>query len=203
MTMLASLTLLPALLGFAGERVEVTRWRGLIIAGLVAIALIGAGLGIPVLLLVTLPAAVIVLLASFAVAPLRQRVLDREPKPLRETIAYRWSRIIQHRPWTAVICGVTILVVLALPVLGLRLGFSDEGNYPPDTTTRQAYDLLAEGFGPGFNGPLILTATIPDGLDPAALQGVSDAVQADPGVARVSRADHQRPGATPPPRCGG
>ena len=188
MTMLASLTLLPALLGFAGERVEVTRLRGLIIAGLVAIALIGAGLGIPVLMLVTLPAAVIVLLASFAVAPLRQRVLDRERKPLRETMAYRWSRIIQHRPWTAVVIGVAILLVLAAPILGLRLGFSDEGNYPQDTTTRQAYDLLAEGFGPGFNGPLILASRVPAGMDPAALQEMSDIIGSDPGVARVSPA---------------
>ena len=53
--------------------------------------------------------------------------------------------------------------ILALPVFGLRLGFSDEGNYPEDTETRQAYDLLAEGFGPGFNGPLVLVAEVPDG----------------------------------------
>jgi putative drug exporter of the RND superfamily len=186
MTMLAALTLLPALLGFAGQRVEVTRWRGLIIAGLIAIALVGAGLGVPALILVTLPAAVIVLLASFAVAPLRRRVLERERKPLEQTISYRWSRIIQHRPWTAVLAGVSVLVILALPILGLRLGFSDEGNYPKDTTTRQAYDLLAEGFGPGFNGPLVLASEVPEGTDPAALQGVSDAIAADPGVARVS-----------------
>ena len=158
MTMLASLTLLPALLGFAGERVEVTRWRGLIAAGLIAIALIGVGLGIPALIVFTLPVAVVVLLASFAVAPLRKRVLERERKPLRETLSYRWSRVIQHRPWTAVLVGATILIALALPIFGLRLGFSDEGNYPEDTTTRQAYDLLADGFGPGFNGPLILAS---------------------------------------------
>ncbi len=186
MTMIASLTLLPALLGFAGSRIELTRWRGLIAAGLVALALIGVGLGIPALIVVTLPLAVIVLLASIAVAPLRKPVLERERKPLRETLSYRWSRVIQHRPWPAVILGVAILVTLALPILGLRLGFSDEGNYPSDTTTRQAYDTLAEGFGPGFNGPLVLASEVPDGTDPAALQAVSDAIQADPGVARVS-----------------
>ena len=186
MTLLASLTLLPALLGFAGERIEVTRRRGLIIAGLIAIALIGVGLGIPALILVTLPVAVVVLLASFAVAPLRARVLEREPKPLRETLSYRWSRVIQHRPWTAVILGAAILIALALPIFGLRLGFSDEGNYPEDTTTRQAYDLLADGFGPGFNGPLMLASELPDGIDESTLQGVSDAIASDPGVARVS-----------------
>jgi putative drug exporter of the RND superfamily len=186
LTLLASLTLLPALLGFAGERIELTRRRGLIAALLVAVALVGVGLGIPALIVVTLPVAVVVLLASFAVAPLRKPVLERERRPLRETLSYRWSRVIQHRPWTAVVVGAALLVALALPIFGLRLGFSDEGNYPEDTTTRQAYDLLADGFGPGFNGPLSLASEVPAGTDPAALQAVTDAIAADPGVAFVS-----------------
>ena len=186
LTLLASLTLLPALLGYAGERIELTRRRGLIAAGLIAVALIGVGLGIPALLVVTLPVAVVVLLASFAVSSLRKPVLEREHRPLHETLSYRWSRVIQHRPWTAVLIGVAALVALALPVLGLRLGFSDEGNYPEDTTTRQAYDLLAEGFGPGFNGPLSLATEVPSGTDPAALQAITDAIGADSGVAFVS-----------------
>jgi putative drug exporter of the RND superfamily len=186
MTLLASLTLLPALLGFAGERIELTRRRGLIAALLVAVALVGVGLGIPALIVVTLPVAVVVLLASFAVAPLRKPVLERERRPLRETISYRWSRVVQHRPWTAVLVGAALLIALALPIFGLRLGFSDEGNYPEDTTTRQAYDLLADGFGPGFNGPLSLATEVPAGTDPATLQAVSDAIAADPGVAFVS-----------------
>ena len=186
MTLVASLTLLPALLGFAGERVELTRWRGLIAAGLIAVGLVGVGLGIPALVVITVPVAIVVLLAGFAFAPLRKPVLERQRKPLRETLAYRWSRVIQHRPWTAVLVGTAALVVLALPVLGLRLGFSDEGNYPADTTTRQAYDLLADGFGPGFNGPLSLATEVPPGTDAATLQAVTDAIAADPGVAFVS-----------------
>ena len=186
MTLVASLTLLPALLGFAGERIELTRRRGLIAAVLVAIALVGVGLGIPALIVVTLPVAVVVLLASFAVSSLRKPVLQRARRPLRETLSYRWSRVVQHRPWTAVLVGAALLIALALPIFGLRLGFSDEGNYPEDTTTRQAYDLLADGFGPGFNGPLSLAAEIPAGTDPASLQAVSDAIAADPGVAFVS-----------------
>jgi putative drug exporter of the RND superfamily len=186
LTLLASLTLLPALLGFAGERVELTRRRGLIAAGLIAVALVGVGLGIPALIVVTLPVAAVVLLVSFAYAPLRKPVLQRARTPLRETLSYRWSRVIQHRPWTAVVVGAAALIALAVPILGLRLGFSDEGNYPEDTTTRQAYDLLAEGFGPGFNGPLSLATEVPPGTDPAALQAVTDAIAADPGVAFVS-----------------
>ena len=186
MTLVASLTLLPALLGFAGERVELTRWRGLIAAGLIAVGLVGVGLGIPALVVITVPVAIVVLLAGFAFAPLRKPVLERQSKPLRETLAYRWSRVIQHRPWTAVLLGTAALVVLALPVLGLRLGFSDEGNYPEDTTTRQAYDLLADGFGPGFNGPLSLATEVPPETDTATLQAVTEAIAADPGVAFVS-----------------
>ena len=184
LTLLASLTLLPALLGFAGERVELTRRRGLIAALLVAVALVGVGLGIPALIVVTLPVAVVVLLASFAVSSLRKPVLERERRPLRETLAYRWSRVVQHRPWTAVLVGAALLIALALPIFGLRLGFSDEGNYPEDTTTRQAYDLLADGFGPGFNGPISLAAELPAGTDPADLQTVTDAIE--PSVRFVS-----------------
>ena len=184
-TMLASLTLLPALLGFAAERIEVTRIRGLIAAGGVALALIGSGLGIPALL-VGVPAGVVVVLASFAVAPLRRRVLERTPKPRRGSVAYRWSRIIQHRPWTAALAGGALLLVLALPILALQLGFSDEGNYPRDSTTRQAYDLLAEGFGPGFNGPLVLVSEVPAGTPSAALDAVTEALGGERGVAVAS-----------------
>ncbi len=187
MTMLASLTLLPALLGFAAHRVEITRRRGLIAAGLVAVTLIGAGLGIGALV-VALPVAVVVVLASFAFEPLRKQVLDKPPKPVRETAAYRWSRVIQRRPWTAVLIGTAIVVVLALPIFGLRLGFSDEGNYPADTTTRKAYDLLAEGFGPGVNGPLILAAKVPAGTDQAELDAVAEALGQTEGVAFASPA---------------
>ena len=86
-TAVASLTLLPALLGFAGERVEVTRWRGLIAALLVAVGLAGVALAFPPLALVGLALAAVVLVASFAVAPLRREVPRRRQRPLQETVA--------------------------------------------------------------------------------------------------------------------
>ena len=187
MTLIASLTLLPALLGFAGSRVETTRWRGLIAAGLVAIALVGVGLGAAAFL-VCLPVAVVVVLAGIAVRPLRKEVPRRSPRPRDQTFAYRWSRLIQRRPWPAFLAGVAVLGVLALPVFGMRLGFPDEGNYPEDSSTRQAYDLLADGFGPGFNGPLVLASLVPEGVDAAELQRVSDAVGAAEGVELASPA---------------
>jgi putative drug exporter of the RND superfamily len=183
MTMLASVTLLPALLGFVRERVEVTRWRGLIAAGLVALALIGLGLKINAAL-VALPVAAIVLVAGFFVPALRREVPKRAAKLVDQTLAYRWSRVIQRRPWPAALAGTLVLVLLALPLLSIRLGFSDEGNFPEDTTTRKAYDLLSSGFGPGFNGPLVVAAEVPEGADPASFgPKVTQALQGTEGVA--------------------
>jgi putative drug exporter of the RND superfamily len=184
-TVVASLTLLPALIGFAGQRIELTRWRGLIAAGFVALALVGFGLSLSPLL-VGVPLAVIVLIASIWSAPLKREVVMRPPKPRSETVAYRWSRVIQHRPWPSALVGAAVLVVLAVPVLGLRLGFSDESNYADDTTTKQAYDLLVEGFGPGYNGPLLLAAEVPAGVGEADLESVTQTIEGDPGVAQVS-----------------
>ena len=195
--MITSILLLPALLGFAGERVEVTRWRGLIAAGFVAVALFGIGIGAPALTAVGAGLAALTLLVSFAVRPLRQTVPHRAPKPVRETLAYRWSRTIQRRPWLWVVAGTLFLLTLAAPVLGLRLGFSDEGNLAEDTYTRQAYDLLADGFGPGFNGPFIITVVPGDGDSIAAVDTLQQALAETPGVAAVTpafpnRADRPR-----------
>ncbi|NLD75418.1 MAG: MMPL family transporter [Acidimicrobiales bacterium] len=184
-TVMASFTLLPALIGFAGDRIEITRWRGLIAAGLVAIALVGVGLEITPLT-VGLPLAVVVLLAGLALKPLQKVVVHRPPRPLRETIAYRWSRAIQHRPWAFTVAGTVLLLVLAVPLLSLRLGFSDESNYSEETSTRRAYDLLVEGFGPGFNGPMILASHLDGDPSPDALNAITEAVRRDPGVAFVS-----------------
>jgi putative drug exporter of the RND superfamily len=184
-TMVGAITLLPALLGFAQHRVEITRWRGIIAAGLVSVSLLGLGLGIQPLL-IGLPLAVLVLAAGFAFAPLRRELPARTPKPVRETMPYRWSRFVQAHPWSAVLTGTLVLLLLAAPVLSLRLGFSDEGNFSPETTTRRAYDLLAEGFGPGFNGPLVVTGTLSSPADAAALMGISQAIGATDGVQAVS-----------------
>ena len=115
-TMIASVTLLPAFLGFAQHKIEVTRWRGILAAGFVAVALLGVGLGIQPLL-VGAPIAVIILIASFAVAPLRKELPPRKEKPLRQTLAYRWSRFVQHRPWSIAILTTIFLLLLSIPVL--------------------------------------------------------------------------------------
>lgn len=184
-TMVASVTLLPALLGFAGPRVEVTRWRGIVAAGLVSVALFGAGLSVEPLL-VALPLAVVVLAVGFAVAPLRRELPRRAHKAHHDTLAYRWSRMVQARPWRSVLAGTVLLGAMAAPVAALRLGFSDEGNFSPDTTTRRAYDMLADGFGPGFNAPLVAVVDLGDDADPALGEELASSVARDPGVERVS-----------------
>lgn len=186
MTMLAAITLLPALLGFAGDRIEVTRWRGLIAAGLVAIALLLFGFGQFQLGLIPLVAALAVLVLGFVLPALKKLVPERKQKPIRETFAYRWSRALQARPWTALLAGAGILLLLAAPVLGLRFGFSDEGNFPEDTTTRRAYDLIGEGFGPGANGPMLVTVTADSPQDFAQLGALQESISATPGVQFLS-----------------
>jgi RND superfamily putative drug exporter len=182
MTVVASLTLLPAFLGFVGERIEVSRWRGVAATGFVALGLVGAGLKVAPLAMVGFALAAITIIAGFFTPKLKQQVVRRPPRPIKQTFAYRWSRWIQHRPWRAFATGGVILVVLAIPVLGIRLGFSDESNFAKDTTTRKAYDLLVDGFGPGFNGPFFLAAQVDGPVDRSILDGVTAAVARDKDV---------------------
>ncbi len=186
--MAGSITLLPAVLGLVGGRLGTIRVRGIAASALVALALLGFGLGITPLL-AGIPAAVALIIAgSLAKSrnPLRRIIQQRPPKALRETAWYRLSRVVQARPWAGALGGVALLLVLAAPVLSLRLGFSDEGNFPAESSTRQAYDLLAEGFGPGANGPLLIVAKTPQPSDMASLATLADAVRSAQGVAMVS-----------------
>jgi len=105
---------------------------------------------------------------------------------VRETYAYRWSRTIQHSPWRWLIGATAALLVLAAPVTSLRLGWADEGNFPEETTTRQAYDLLAQGFGAGFNGPFLITVVPGSGDSPEAVLRLHAALERTAGVAAVT-----------------
>jgi len=111
---------------------------------------------------------------------------ERTAQPVHAGFWARWSAWIQRHPWPAAIAGLAIMLVLVAPVLTMRLGSSDAGNDPPNTTTRKAYDLLAEGFGPGFNGPLQIVTTLPRADDAAALTRISSTLRGAPGVASVT-----------------
>jgi RND superfamily putative drug exporter len=98
----------------------------------------------------------------------------------------RWSELVQRRPIPAIVVALVILVPLAVPALHMRLGSSDAGLDPPGTTTRVAYDLIAQGFGAGTNGQFLLAVELPQRGDAAAAKRVAQAVAVDPDVAVVA-----------------
>jgi RND superfamily putative drug exporter len=135
-TMLASVTLLPALLGFVGRNID--------------------RFGLP----------------------------RRKQHDDGNGFWHRWAGFVQRRRWPAFLGALVLLVLIALPVFSMRLGFGDDGNKPAGDTSREAYDLLAKGFGPGFNGPLLIAAETPGGAsDLAVLTKLSHDLNATPGVA--------------------
>lgn len=185
-TMFTSVTLLPALLAMTGSRLEVTRWRGLLAAAGAAVALLGVGIGVAPLAAAGAAFALAVLAASRVVATLRLEVPHRRAKPVEATLSHRWSRTIQRRPWRWGVAAAAVLLALAAPLLGLRLGWADDGSFPEESDTHRAYDLLAEGFGEGFNGPFVITATAGPGTAPGSIDQLHTALAATPGVAAVT-----------------
>src|SRR5262245_12881421 len=136
-TMVASVTLLPAVLGFVGTRIDRLSLPG--------------------------------------------RTREREAARPEQWRA--WSRRVPRRPWPALAAGAGVLLVLALPATQLRHGFGDAGNRPTTDTTRRAYDLISEGFGPGANGPLVIVAELPGGpIDFTVLMGLRDRLDDRPEV---------------------
>ncbi|HTW07624.1 MAG TPA: MMPL family transporter, partial [Acidimicrobiales bacterium] len=140
LTMLVSLTLLPALLGFLGPKVLSRRQR--------------------------------------------RRMSEAGPRAEAVTSGfwYRWSRSVERQSAPRAVAGLLVVVVVALPVLSLRLGIDDAGTDAASSTTHQAYDMLAEGFGPGFNGPFELVSRLDGGAGEAAFSRVVEAVSHQRGV---------------------
>jgi RND superfamily putative drug exporter len=95
----------------------------------------------------------------------------------------RWSQIVQRRPLTCAACALAVLGVLAVPLFSMRLAFSDAGNDPASLTTRQAYDLLADGFGAGYNGPLLIAADLRGPRARSGLARLDARLSRVPGVA--------------------
>ena len=158
-----------------------TAGRSVIIAGAtVVVAVLGLSLtGLPYMYGVALSASFAVLVVMLAAVTLLPALLsylgpkvDRWRLPFlgrtlktegsEDSLAGRWSHAVQRRPWTAAIVATALLLALAAPALGMRLGFPDAGNDPPDTMTRQAYDLNTRGLRTRHNGPLVIAAELPD-----------------------------------------
>jgi RND superfamily putative drug exporter len=186
-----------------------TSGRAVLFAGAtVCIAMLGllvlrvdflAGLGVPSALMVlfTVAAAITLLPALLALKVrrtdiFRMRVLSRRERrrlvaegPYDEHAAggwARWSAFVARHPKSLAAAAFALIVLLAVPFFSLRLGTGDQGNDPKGSTTRSAYELLADGFGPGFNGPLQLVATVPTPADAQAFARLTATVKATPGV---------------------
>ncbi|MFG2318662.1 MMPL family transporter [Streptomyces tendae] len=117
----------------------------------------------------------------------RRRLAEHGPEPEVPTgFAARWSAFVERHPKLLGALGLVVITVIALPTLGLRLGTSDQGNDPQGSTTRQAYDLLADGFGPGVNGPLTLVTEVRGAEDRLALDNLDATLRTTEGVSSVT-----------------
>ena len=142
------------------------------------------GIGISLIVLVMVLASITLLPALLGIAG--HRVNGRR-SGRQDTSCHRWRRWGAHvgRHAAAYAIGATVLLLaLAAPVTALRLGFPDEGTMPQSRTERRAYDLIADGFGPGANGPLVIAVDVAG--DPTVLPALASAIGADPGIAEVS-----------------
>ncbi|ARE74409.1 hypothetical protein B6R96_11040 [Streptomyces sp. Sge12] len=127
----------------------------------------------------------------------RRRLAAEGPRPEHTSgFAARWSSFVERHPKLLGVVATAVMVVLALPTLSLHLGTSDQGNNPAGSTTRQAYDLLAEGFGPGTNGPLTVVARLDGAGDRLAVDRLAQALRSTEGVASTGPAVLNRSGDT-------
>lgn len=154
--------------------------------------------------LVTITGVLVVLVASMTLFPALLGYLGKHVERLRLPIGrrtatvtadghvdpskfwLRWSRVVERHRFLATLAGVAALVALALPFGNVQFGFPDAGNNRAETTTRQAYDLIADGFGAGANGPMVVAMQLPASDKAAAVEKVRSAVAGTEGVARVS-----------------
>ncbi|MFI2778907.1 MMPL family transporter [Streptomyces sp. ALB3] len=127
----------------------------------------------------------------------RVRLAENGPRAGRTTgFAARWSAFVERRPRLLGAVAAAFMAVLAVPTFSLHLGTSDQGHNPATATTRQAYDLLADGFGAGVNGPLTLAARLDGADDRLALDGLPAVLRDTDGVASVSPVTYNSSGDT-------
>jgi RND superfamily putative drug exporter len=172
---------------FAGTTVAISI-SGLAVIGIPFVAIMGFGTALAVV--VSVLSAITILPA--VLGKLGHRI-DRGRVPFAKThdgaeaqantLVARFGRIVTSHPKTAVLATLALIATLAIPVASMQLGTADSGTDPAHTTTRKAYDLLAEGFGPGFNGPLLVAVDQKD--DPGAADRLAAKFRTTPGVATV------------------
>ncbi|MFF4098428.1 MMPL family transporter [Streptomyces sp. NPDC001903] len=200
----------------AAERAVATTGRAVVFAGAtVCIALLGMlvlrlnflnGVAIAASLTVVLTVAASVTLLPALLSYIGMRALSRRerrrlaaegPRPETPTgFAARWSAFVERHPKLLGTFAALVMAVLALPTFALHLGTSDQGNNPAGSTTRQAYDLLADGFGPGVNGPLTVVSRLDGAGDRLAVDRLAEALRKTDGVAATGPAVFNRSGDT-------
>lgn len=200
----------------AAENAVATTGRAVVFAGAtVCIALLGMlvlrlnflnGVAVAASVTVILTVAASVTLLPALLSYIGMRALSRRerrklaaegPRPEHTTgFAARWSAFVERHPKLLGVIATGVMLVLALPTLFLHLGTSDQGNNPASSTTRQAYDLLAEGFGPGTNGPLTVVARLDGAGDRVAVEQLAEALRTTKGVASTGPAVLNRSGDT-------
>jgi RND superfamily putative drug exporter len=174
-----------------------TAGRAVVFAGVtVIVALLGmVVLGVTFLTGMAVGSAIVVLFTVVAAVTVAPALLSRfgprigrarRARATRRSLWRIWAGVVTRRPWPAAVAGGAVLLALAAPVLSMRLGVSDAGNGRSDQTTKKAYDLLATGFGAGFNGPLMVVADLRAGGDRTALDAVESALRRERGIASVS-----------------
>lgn len=168
---------------FAGGTVVVAI-LGLLVAGIPFVT--GGGVAISAMVLVMVLASVTLLpallgLAGHRINGRRRRVNGGALRP--STGWYRWGAHVTRNATAYLVGGAVLMIALAAPVLALNLGFPDDGTKPESRTERRAYDLIADGFGPGANGPLVIAVDISQ--DKSVVAPLADAVATDPGITSV------------------
>lgn len=199
----------------SAARANATAGSAVVFAGgTVVIAISGlAVVGIPFLTAMGFATAFTVLVAVLVAVTLLPALLgmigtniDRWKAPFtktrtsevdKETMGHKWAVAVTKRPVAALLGGLMFMGVLAIPMLDMRLGMTDAGTAPESQTERQAYDLLGEGFGAGFNGPLTVVIDAADADDPEGVVArYSEAIAADDGIVQVSPANFNEAGDT-------
>ena len=170
---------------FAGTTVVIAI-VGLLLAGLPSVTTMGFAVAISVVVAMALAVTLLPGLLGLAGLRIDAWALHRRKTAgaAHETVSGRWAHHVGRRPARYAIGAFVGLLTLAAPVLALRIGFADDGNSPPGSTQREAYDLTTAAYGPGFNGPL--TVVVEGPADGAATSRVHEALAATDGMAFVA-----------------
>jgi putative drug exporter of the RND superfamily len=175
---------------FAGTTVVIAIF-GLLLAGIPAITTMGFAIGLVVIVSMLIAVTLLPALLGLAGTKIDALRIHRkeETDVAHETLSGKWAHHVGSRPWRYAAISLAVLVALAVPVVSMRIGFADQSNDAEGTTSREASDLLTEGFGPGFTGTLNVVVELPDGdaeSSTAVAVAVRDALAATDGVANAS-----------------